>query len=115
MGQRFAVYQLKKVSGKKEYIVSSYTVWNSLKQAYHDLECWHEDLDESGVYYMLDDRMLFAPNIKDVLEGDYYVEKIIGAYGWYPIYFIDVYKNPYSYYKLHKKRGRDELYLEGVK
>ena len=125
MAQKYAVYKLTKVKGKKEYVVSSYTKWNSLRAAYHDLECWDEDLDgprtfnsKTGefVAFEMHDRMIYIPNwtiVKDEEGREYW--RLLGAYGWFPIYYIDVYPNPYSYYKLHKARGEDRLELEGVK
>ena len=124
MAKRYAVYKLTKVKGKKEYVVSSYTVWNSLRAAYNDLEVWDEDLDGPRTYnhktgepvaFELHDRMLYVPNEKVVKEHGFLTTRVIGAYGWFPIYYLDVYPNPYSYYKLRKARGEDELYLEGVK
>lgn len=38
--------------------------------------------------------------------------KRIGIYGRFPIYYIDVYPNPYFHYKLLRKKG--EFILEGV-
>lgn len=125
MSKRYAVYKLKKVAGKKEYEVSSYTVWNSLRAAYNDLEGWDEDLDGPRiantkigefVAFEMHDRMIYIPNwtiVKDKEGREYW--RLLGAYGWFPIYYIDVYPNPYSRYKLHKVRGRDELVLEGIK
>lgn len=123
MAKKYAVYKLEKVKGKKEYVISSYTIWNSLRAAYNDLESWDEDLDGPRTYnrktgdfvaYELHDRMLYVPN-----DGQKEVDGVlrpysIGVYGRFPIYYIDVYPNPYSYYKLRKVRGSDDLVLEGI-
>ncbi len=124
MANKYAVYKLTKVKGKKEYVVSSYTKWNSLRAAYNDLEGWDEDLDGPRTYnpktgelvaFELHDRMLYVPNEIEVKEDGFLTTRVIGAYGRFPIYYLDVYPNPYSYYKLRKARGKDELFLEGVK
>ena len=122
--KRYAVYKLTKVKGKKEYVVSTSYICNSLNAAYHELDCWDEDLDGPRTYnpktgelvaFELHDDMLYVPNEIEVKEDDVWTTRVIGAYGWFPIFYIDIYPNPYSYYKLHKVRGENRLELEGVK
>ena len=122
--KRYAVYKLTKVKGKKEYVVSASYICNSLKAAYHELDCWDEDLDEPVWYnpktdefvaFELRGDMLYVPNEIEVETDDVWYPRLIGAYGRFPIYYIDIYPNPYSYYKLHKVRGENRLELEGVK
>ena len=122
MAQKYAVYQLTKVTGKKEYKVSSTEVCKSLKEAYRVLELWDEDLDgpvtvnnKTGkfVAYKLYDRALYVPNWKEGPNG----MKLIGAYARFPIYFIDVYPNPYKHYVVRPERlweGHYELAIKGM-
>lgn len=122
MAQKYAVYKLTKVSGKKEYEVSSTEICKSLKDAYRLLECWGEDLDgpvtfnsKTGelVAYELHDRVLYVPNLKDGPDG----MRLIGAYARYPLYFIDEYPNPYMHYVVRVERkwiGHYELTINGV-
>ena len=122
MAQKYAVYKLTKVSGKKEYEVSTTEVCKSLKDAYHLLEVWDEELDgpvtfnsKTGefVAYELHDRVLYVPNWKDDTEG----LKLIGAYARYPLYLIDEYPNPYKHYVVKSERkwgGHYELTVTGV-
>ena len=124
MAQRYAVYLLKKVANKKEYVVSEAYIFSSLKAAYHDLEVWDEDLDDPVTFnpqtgefvsYRLYDRMLCVPKWTLVEDDSGFEERrLVGVYARFPIYYIDKYPNPYSYYTLHKVRGFNELYLEGV-
>lgn len=124
MTQRYAVYILSKVTGKNEYVVSKFYKFRSLRAAYKDLEIWDEDFNEPVTYnsktgefvaYRMYDRMLYVPNWRIVTDKDGDEEWcLVGAYGRFPIYYIDIYPNPYSYYKLHKERGFNQLYLEGV-
>lgn len=123
MAQRYAVYKLTKVAGKKEYEVSSAEVCRSLKEAYRVLELWDEDLDGpvtvnnkigEFVAYELHDRALYVPNMKEGPDGG---QRLIGAYARYPIYFIDVYPNPYKHYVVRPERlweGHYELAIKGM-
>lgn len=128
MATKYAVYELKKVKGKKEYTVSRVvSVKNSLNAAYRELERYWEDCLDSPVwfnkktrepvaYVHYDDRMLYVPNMKEVEEDGVLEPKLIGIYGRKPIFYIDEYPNPYTYYKLHKSRAayNSHFTLEGV-
>jgi len=116
MKTKYAVYQLTKGENPKEYVVLSTTIWDTLDEAYKDLNGWKENLynpraKQGTATYELHDRMLYIPDVKK--DGE--VMKTIGAFSWFPLYYIDVYPNPYSHYKLRKVRGKGELYLLGVK
>lgn len=122
MAQKYAVYKLTKVPGKKEYEVFSAEVCRSLKEAYRVLELWDEDLDgpvtfnsKTGefVAYELHDRVLYVPNWKERPEG----MQLVGAYARYPLYFIDEYPNPNKHYVVRAERkwsGHYELTIKGV-
>ena len=121
--KRYAVYKLTKVVGRKEYEVSETYVCNSLKAAYNELNSWDEDYDEpvwfnpktgEFVSFVLRGDMLYVPNETSVDMGTYTTQKTIGAYGRFPIFYIDEYPNPYSRYRLHKVRGENKLALEGI-
>lgn len=117
--KRYAVYKLVKRKGKKEYEPTQAWICNSLKAGYHELDIWDEDLDGPVTFnrktqeleaFELHDRMIYVPNQREDEDGWH----LIGAYGRFPIYYLDVYPNPYSYYKLHKVRGDNRLELEGI-
>lgn len=122
MAQKYAVYKLTKVAGKKEYKVSSTEVCKSLKDAYRLLGVWDEELDgpvmfnsKTGefVAYELHDRVLYVPNRKEVPEG----RQLMGAYARYPLYYIDEYPNQYKHYIVRPERkwlGHYELTIKGV-
>ena len=127
MATEYAIYELEKVKGKKEYITTRVvSVEKSLTAAYRELErykddcldypAWFNKKTREHVYYELDDRMLYVPNMRDVEDED---AAMIGIYGRKPIYYIDEYPNPYAYYKLHKKRNAifmgQQFFLEGVR
>ena len=121
--KRYAVYKLTKIAGRKEYEVSETYVCNSLKAAYKELDLWDEDYDEpvwfnpktgEFVSFRLRGDMLYVPNEISVDMGTYTTIKTIGAYGRFPIFYIDEYPNPYSRYRLRKVRGEDRLALEGI-
>lgn len=127
MAQKYTVYRLKKVKGKKEYVVdesqNTRVICNSLSSAYRKLqEFWDDCLDgpvwynrkiNDAVAYEMHDRMLYVPNEKEIQGADgVWYNKLIGVYGRQPIYYIDVYPNPYTRYVLHKKG--DEFQLEGI-
>ena len=122
MAQKYALYRLEKVVGKKEYIpypVSGKGV--SLKEAKRHLAIEYEDFPDGPLWYSpkidefvtyeIGDRIMFVPN--DILNkyGDLVC---IGVYRRYPIFYIDEYPNPYSYYKLRVSR-REGFSLEGVR
>ena len=118
MAQKYAVYKLKNVKGKKnEYILDNSQTFtyicNSISAGYRELqEYWDDCLDgpvwynkkiNNFVAYEKDDRMLYVPNEKMVKRADgVYETRIVGIYNRLPIYYLDVYPNPYTYYKLHK-------------
>ncbi len=122
--KRYAVYKLTKIPRRKEYEVSGSYVCNSLKSAYKELYSLDEDYDEpvwfnpktgEFVAFRLQGDMLYVPNMISVDHDTYTSTRTIGAYGRFPIFYIDEYPNPYSCYRLHKVRGEDRLALEGVK
>lgn len=127
MAQKYAVYKLKKVKGENAYEVSSYAVFNNLSSAYHDLECWDEDLDGPQWYnakigefvaFEKHDKMIYIPNWK-IRKNRYGNDewKLLGPHGHFPIYYIDKYPNHLSYYKPRIVKdgiGEDTLVLEGI-
>ena len=53
--------------------------------------------------YEKDDKMLYVPNDKIVKKADGVCEiRRVGIYNRLPIYYLDIYPNPYTCYKLHK-------------
>lgn len=118
MSKKYGFYKLTKVSGKKEYTPSVMYTTCSLSGAYEELQSYWDDCLDQPVWfnkkigemvaYEQYDRMLAVPNDKEV-NG--YI-KTIGLHGNFPIYYIDVYPNPYSRYKLKRKNG--EFILEGI-
>jgi hypothetical protein len=100
-------------------------VFNNLRDAYHDLECWDEDLDwprwynrKNGefVAFEMHDRMIYIPNwtIKKHKNG-YEEWRLLEAHGRFPIYYIDKYPNHVSFYKPHVvDKGYEELVFEGI-
>lgn len=118
MGKKYGFYKLTKVPGKKEYTPEVKCVTNTLKAAYEELQSYWDDCLDYPVWlnkkiaetvaYEKDDRMLYVPNDNEV-NGEI---KTIGIHGRFPIYYIDEYPNPYTHYKLLRKRG--EFILEGV-
>lgn len=129
MAQKYTVYKLKKVPGKKnEYILDDSqrykVICKSLSAGYRELqEYWDDCLDgpvwynrkiQDFVAYEKHDRMLYVPNEKVVkrADGDYEI-RLGGIYNRLPIYYLDIYPNPYSYYRLHKNEYGFEL--EAVK
>ena len=123
MAKKYAVYVLTKVPHKKEYVVSKAYIFNSLKAAYEDLAIWDEDYDEpvglnrktgEFVAYELHDSALYVPNWEAEEKGG----RLLGVYSRFPVYYIDVYPNPYNHYTIKGKRtsyGCYELLIEGVK
>ena len=125
MAQKYAVYKLKKVKGKKdEYILDDSqrftSICNSLSAGYRELqEFWDDCLDGPVWYnhkvcefvaYEKDDRMLYVPNDKMKKRADGVCEIVRdGIYNRQPIYYLDIYPNPYTYYKLHKNEYGFEL------
>ena len=125
MAHKYAVYKLKKVKGKKdEYILDDsqrFTyICNSLSAGYRELqEFWDDCLDcpvwynrkvRESVAYEKDDRMLYVPNDKMIKRADGVCEIVRGGiYNRQPIYYLDVYPNPHTCYKLHKKEYGFEL------
>ena len=115
---KYALYQLSKAKGKKEYQPLVKTICPSLKAALEELNSYWDDCLDSPVWYnkrigefvayKRHDRMLYVPNVKDGDED---------VYGRLPIYYVDVYPNPFTNYILRKKRGLGsvEFSLEGVK
>lgn len=118
MSKKYGFYKLTKVKGKKEYIPEIKYVTTTLKSAYDELQSywddclgypvWYNRKIAEFVAYEKDDRMLYVPNDNEV-NGEM---KRIGIHGRFPIYYIDVYPNPYFHYKLLRKKG--EFILEGV-
>lgn len=118
MGMNYGFYKLTKVPGKKEYTPEVKCVSRTLKAAYEELQSYWDDClgfpvwinrkIHETVAYKRDDRMLYVPNDNEI-NGEI---RTIGIHGRFPIFYIDVYPNPYSHYKLKRKRG--EFYLEGV-
>ena len=118
MGKKYGFYKLTKVSGKKEYTPEVKYVANTLKDAYDELQSYWDDCLGQPVWfnqkigeavaYDKDDRMLYVRNDNDV-DGEI---KTVGIVARFPIYYIDEYPNPYTHYKLLRKRG--EFILEGV-
>ena len=117
MAQKYTVYRLKKVKGKKEYVVDESqnirVICNSLSAAYRELqEFWDDCLDgpvwynrkiNDAVAYEMHDRMLYVPNDKMIKRADGVCEiRRGGIYNRLPIYYLDIYPNPYTCYKLHK-------------
>ena len=133
MAKRYAVYKLKKVKGKREYIVEDIlSVCTSQRAAHEEMESFLEDCLDCPVWYnkkimdlvsyTKEDTLLYVPNcilVPSEMVPGALEEKVIGIYGWLPIYYIDEYPNRYSYYKLHKLRIKWELDpkfgLEGIK
>lgn len=123
MAKKYAVYQLDKVKGNKEYIPTVKVTTDSLKSAYNVLESWNEDFEEMGIgwynnktnewaAYTIDDRLMYIPNETYVNVDDVLYPKVIGIYGRRPIYYIDEYPCHYQAYKLHRKG--DKFTLEGI-
>jgi hypothetical protein len=128
MAQKYAVYKLKKVKGKKnEYVLDpsqkSMYICKTLAAGYSELqEYWDDCLDDPVWYnrkigefvaYEKDDRMLYVPNDKEVKRADGVCEiRTIGIYNRLPIYYLDRYPNPHVSYKLHKNEYGFEL--EGI-
>lgn len=125
MAQKYTVYKLKKVKGKKnEYILDDSQrlkyICNTLTAGYRELrEYWDDCLDSPVWYnrkinefvaYEKDDRMLYVPNDKIVKRADGVCEiRRSGIYNRLPIYYLDKYPNPYTCYKLHKNEYGFEL------
>lgn len=124
MAQKYALYKLEKVVGKKEYVprlISSRGVSYSEAKRHLDMEyedfpdgpLWYNDKIEDFVTYTLGERIMYVPN-DSLVEIDGAWEMVChGVYRRYPIYYIDVYPNPYSYYKLHVYKFRG-IKLEGI-
>ncbi len=123
--QKFAIYELKKLAGKKEYIVSSYTVFRSLPAAYRELDARERNQGKPALfnnkireyqYYVGSECVVFVPNWTIVKNKNGVEERrLLGVYGRFPIFYLDEYPNPYSSFKLYKLRGRNELVLKRVK
>lgn len=125
MAQKYAVYKLKNVKGKKnEYILDDsqkfMCICKTISSGYGELqEYWDDCLDgpvwynrkiNEFVAYEKDDRMLYVPNDKMVERADGTCEiRTIGIYNRLPIYYLDIYPNPYTCYKLHKNEYGFEL------
>lgn len=125
MAQKYAVYKLKKVKGKKnEYILDDSQrlmyICKSLSEGYRELqEYWDDCLDGPVWYnrkigefvaYEKSDRMLYVPNDKMVKRADGVCEiRLGGIYNRLPIFYLDKYPNPYTCYKLHKNEFGFEL------
>lgn len=125
MATRHAVYELKKIKGKKAYVpVRVESIRSSLNAAswwlkeYVEDELWRNinwikggNLSDIVEYEMDGNRLAYIPNIKD--------DDSISIYGRRNIYYVDEYPNPYSYYKLHKNRNKGlfepTFVLEGIK
>lgn len=121
MEQKYALYKLVKVPRKKEYIPDLCSRTGvSLKEAQRHLACEYEDLPDGPIWYnpKIDDfvgyehfsRIMYVPN--DIINDEGEVVSI-GVYRRYPIFYVDVYPNPYSRYKLHTSK-RDGFTLEGI-
>ncbi|MBR5493347.1 MAG: hypothetical protein IKV77_09515 [Alistipes sp.] len=125
MAKKYTVYKLKNVKGKKnEYVLDDSQrlkyICKSLSEGYRELqEYWDDCLDgpvwynskiDEFVAYEKDDRMLYVPNDKMVrrADGDCEIRRG-GIYNRLPIYYLDIYPNPYLYYKLHKTEYGFEL------
>ena len=125
MAQKYTVYKLKNVKGKKnEYILDDSQrlkyICNSLSAGYHELQEYWDDCLEGPVWYNRkinelvayekDDRMLYVPNDKMVKRADGICEiRRVGIYNRLPIYYLDKYPNPYTSYRLHKNEYGFEL------
>ena len=125
MTKKYTVYKLKNVKGKKnEYVLDDSQrlkyICKSLSEGYRELqEYWDDCLDgpvwynskiDEFVAYEKDDRMLYVPNDKMVrrADGDCEIRRG-GIYNRLPIYYLDIYPNPYTCYKLHKNEYGFEL------
>lgn len=118
MDKKYGFYKLTKVAGKKEYTPAVMSSCDTLKAAYDELESYWDDCLGSPVWfnrkigepvaYEKDDRLLYVPNDNEV-DGEI---KTVGIVARFPIYYIDEYPNPYSHYKLVRKKGK--FILEGV-
>ncbi len=125
MAQKFSIYKLKKVKGKKnEYILDDSQelnyICNSLSAGYSELQeylddcldgpIWYNRKIDEVVAYEVDGRMLYVPNDKIVegTDGDCEIRRG-GIYNRLPIYYLDIYPNPYTCYKLHKNKYGFEL------
>ena len=118
MAKKYGFYKLTKVAGKKEYTPEIKYMTSTLKDAYDELQSywddclgqpvWYNKKIGEAVAYEQDDRMLYVPNYNEVDDEI----KIVGILARFPIYYIDEYPNPYSHYKLVRKKGK--FILEGV-
>lgn len=125
MAQKYTVYKLKKVTGKKnEYILDDSqkykVICKSLAAGYRELQeywddclggpVWYNRKTRDFVAYEKDDRMLYVPNEKMVKRADgVYETRLVGIYNRLPIYYLDIYPNPHSCYRLHKNEYGFEL------
>lgn len=124
MAQKYAFYRLRKMPREKKFVPEVVTVEKSKGTALRELEMYYEDclvgpvwlnkkISEFVSYEMYYDKA-YVPNEANVQDENGILErKLIGVYNRKPIYFVDIYPNPYSYYILHKKG--DEFTLEGIR
>lgn len=113
---KYAIYKLGKVAGKNRYIPEADEICQNLTAARECLQIILDDIPDGPMWvnpktgefetYTMRDDMLFIPNWDPDKDKE-------TPYRRYPIYIIDKYPSPYTYYK--EKAYFESFIMVGVK